>query len=691
MAPQFLTRFFAKRPQGQGRRRPIPIFGKSGAVPTNGIPANEPNNGPESTTPVWPNDDTNIVKIVSPDDDLSSLKAFEDPMETVTENQVTFMNLTTNTEIPPKEQDKLRDPLQVYRPEATHFSEQRTAILFKKGHYQKFDLQIGYYVQAMGLGKSADDVVFENSDYGVYCPAYNTDQITKYYDSDDTSGDPVLASYGSSLDTFWRSAENFTNNTNNGLIWAVSQAAPLRRVQAQKLSLSQGGFSSGGHLANAIVKQNLIFGTQQQFCCRNVELPESTPTAGANWNTVFVSCDHVPATSEKVVVHQAALTVEKPFLAIDESDGKSFNLHVPRPRLNSAGADLTGASDDIRSFSNVYVAKAKVADFGAIDYDVARKINKAFTQGKDVVLSPGIYHLTQTIVIPSSNRVLLGIGMATLVAPTDGTPCVQVAPKTQGVRVAGITMEASHLNTDRTGTATFLEWGQEGVTDAGVSSNPGVLNDVFCRVGGSSLDRDISTDVMIRIHCGNVLGDNLWLWRADHMALRTGIPGVPDEQPNFPPLDYHQTMLGEVPVKTGLQVYGDNVVMHGLAVEHTIEDQVQWYGKNGQVYFYQCELPYDVTQDFGGQGYLGFHVDQKVENMVLAGAGVYSNFRDYDVLVPTGMFHPSARDSPTTNGKPQQVTNLFTTHLDNQGLIQTIVDELGGPAEPGQGPTYYTP
>jgi hypothetical protein len=61
------------------------------------------------------------------------------------------------------------------------------------------------------------DVVF-NGEMGVFCA--ETD-----YDMN-----------GGALDTFWRSAENFRQNTtfewmgNAGMLWAVSQAAPLRRV-----------------------------------------------------------------------------------------------------------------------------------------------------------------------------------------------------------------------------------------------------------------------------------------------------------------------------------------------------------------------------------------------------------------------------------------------------------------------------
>ena len=77
------------------------------------------------------------------------------------------------------------------------------------------------------------------------------------------------------------------------------------------------------------------------------------------------------------------------------------------------------------------------------------------------------------------------------------------------------------------------------------------------------------------------------------------MPWRDGEKPNFLEmgLDYHQVVLGECPGKTGLEVNGDNVVIHGVAVEHTTtEDQVIWNGHNGEMYFYQCELPYDVDK-----------------------------------------------------------------------------------------------
>jgi hypothetical protein len=67
----------------------------------------------------------------------------------------------------------------------------------------------------------------------------------------------------------------------------------------------------------------------------------------------------------------------------------------------------------------------------------------------------------------------------------------------------------------------------------------------------------------------------------------------------------------ENPSKNGLIVKGDNVTAYGAAVEHFLEDQVIWEGDNGEMYFFQCELPYDVTQEnFGDKGFTGVcHMD----------------------------------------------------------------------------------
>jgi len=96
-------------------------------------------------------------------------------------------------------------------------------------------------------------------------------------------------------------------------------------------------------------------------------------------------------------------------------------------------------------------------------------------QYKYVVLQPGQYNLTDSIKINKEGSVLLGIGMATLISTT-GRPCIEVA-NVGGVRVAGILLEAGPIKSE-----TLLRWGA--TAWSGSQDQPGVMSDVFARVGG---------------------------------------------------------------------------------------------------------------------------------------------------------------------------------------------------------------
>ena len=81
------------------------------------------------------------------------------------------------------------------------------------------------------------------------------------------------------------------------------------------------------------------------------------------------------------------------------------------------------------------------------------------------------------------------------------------------------------------------------------------------------------------MNAGQVIGDNFWLWRADHSIGGASVTG------------------GFYPCLHGLVVNGDSVAMYGLAAEHTLEDLTVWRGDKGATYFYQSELPYDVSEE----------------------------------------------------------------------------------------------
>ena len=503
-------------------------------------------------------------------------------------------------------------------PNHGEFSDVRFAFLFKPGEYTE-DVPVGYYTQVVGLGATPDDVVFTGAK-GVFCEEGSYDF---------TSG---------ALTTFWRAAENFRSKATNtwwkgaaGMLWAVSQAAPLRRIHVDgNLYLWQytngpaAGFASGGFLANAQLDGDLSFGSQQQFLTRNARVRGTVPEGV--WNMVFVGVEGAPANhcgrgsdgADKpfVTVDRTPIVAEKPYLTIDAATGR-YTLVRPAARSDTTGPAFSfdAASDAAIPFSRVYVADAAI--------DTAASINAKLDAGKHVVLAPGIFDLDAPLRLTHAGQCLLGLGLATLRA-SNGTAAVVVGD-VDGVRVAGVLIEAGA--TDPAGGA-LLTWGTSAPADGGRGhvDNPGVLSDVFVRVGGPRA-AETNAATMVHVRRGHVVGDNVWLWRADH-----DVGGLVKASKNK--------------CNHALVVDGDDATFYGLAAEHTLKDLVVWRGERGATYFYQSELPYDVTQEtFGDMGYVGYRVVEGVQEHVAFGAGVYTFFRDHPVTVATGISVPEAVES----------------------------------------------
>jgi hypothetical protein len=436
---------------------------------------------------------------------------------------------------------------------------------------------------------------------------------------------------------------------------------------------------------------------------RNVEVVKGTVNGA--WSLVFVGCTgNVPKAKTGLesgpsisVEDSPRLRVEKPYIVLKTADGSTmqsrdlrevdnsvllegkrhwFELRVPAASFGkyASGVQFEGNNDDARDFRRVKLGvPSDSTDPAAAASENYSVLQKALDQGKDLVLAPGIFLLSHSLEVKHPNQVVLGLGYATLVAPPNGSPCIRIHSGVPGVRLAGLMLEASSPDTkgNRMQESSLLEWGEPASNDPGDPSNPGVLSDIFARVGG--VQRDVSTNAMIKLNSGNIYGDNLWLWRADHSKLK------PKEEPNFPQISskYWQTLHGECQVENGLVVNtgATNVTVVGLAVEHTTEDQTVWNGDHGQVYFYQCEFPYDVDNTFGDKDYVGYRVGPQVTNHKAMGLGIYSNFRDYNVKVGTAVVHPE-HDSI-------HMGNIFTVKLDNQGFISSVVNGRGPGATAG--------
>jgi hypothetical protein len=503
--------------------------------------------------------------------------------------------------------------------ERNQFGSARYALLFKPGTYN-VDANIGFYTQIAGLGLSPDAVAINGA---VHAEA---DWFA-----------------GNATQNFWRSAENLSVNPASGTDrWAVSQAAPYRRMHVRgNLQLDDGGWSSGGFISDTRIDGQVRSGSQQQWLSRNTQWGSWT---GSNWNMVFVGDVNAPANTfpnpPYTTVAQTPVVREKPFLYVDAAG--NYNVFVPALRTNSQGitwANGTPAGSSL-PISQFFIVKA-----GA----TAASINAALAAGKDLLFTPGVYHLDDTIRVTRANTVVLGLGLATLV-PDNGVTAMTVAD-VDGVKVAGILFDAGTVNSP-----VLMEVGPTGST-SDHSANPTSLHDVFFRVGGAAVGR---ATVSLRVNSNNVIGDHMWIWRADH---GNGVGWTSNTAAN------------------GLVVNGNNVTMYGLFVEHYQQYQTIWNGNGGRTYFYQNEIPYDVPNQSSWmngstQGFAAYKVGASVTTHEALGLGSYCFFNANSSVVLAHSF-----EVPATAGV--RFHSLVTVSLGGVGTISHIINNTGGPSNSG--------
>ena len=504
--------------------------------------------------------------------------------------------------------------------ETSEFGDARFALLFKPGTYD-LDAKVGFYTQMSGLGLSPDDVVING---GVQA------------DARWKKGNATL--------NFWRIVENMSVTPTGGFDrWAVSQAAPMRRMHVRgDLVLDDGGWSSGGFLADSKVDGEVRSGSQQQWLTRNSEIGHWT---GANWNMVFVGTANAPTQSfpqpPYTTVSSAPLVREKPFLYVDARG--AWQVFAPAFRSNARGTSWSGAkaagiSHPISEFVIVKPGTSVTA------------MNDALARNKHLIIAPGVYHLDAPLHITRANTIVLGLGLATFVAD-QGARAITV-DDVDGVILAGILVEAG-----ATDSPLLIQVGAPGAS-ANHARNPTLLSDVFVRVGGATVGKATQSVV---INSNNVVGDHLWLWRADHGH---GVGWMANTAEN------------------GLVVNGGDVTMYGLFVEHYQGYQVMWNGNGGRTYFFQNEMPYDVPDQ--GQwmsgathGFAAYRVAASVTSHEAWGLGSYCFFNRNPGVVADHAF-----EAPVKPGV--RFHDMVTVSLGGgKGTIAHVINDAGASATAG--------
>lgn len=182
--------------------------------------------------------------------------------------------------------------------------------MFEPG-YHSVEVNVGYYTQVLGLGRKPTD--------------------TNVQDLWSPNGD-FSVSIGA-LNNFWRSVENFYVTPSQGgtsVIWAVSQAAPMRRMHIQgdlwffqvNWPNQDAGYASGGFTADTYVDGSINMGSQQQFATRNCDYDRSQYGA---WSFVHVGdpnspdahCSNVDGTPS-TPIDSTPVVREKPYIIMND-------------------------------------------------------------------------------------------------------------------------------------------------------------------------------------------------------------------------------------------------------------------------------------------------------------------------------------------------------------------------------------
>jgi hypothetical protein len=438
----------------------------------------------------------------------------------------------------------------------------------------------------------------------------------------------------------------------SGEFWPVSQASPMRRVDvngfATLMDYCTGpSFASGGFIADSRFSgSTIVNGSQQQWLVRNSSLDGWT---NGVWNQVFSGVVGAPGQcfpaqpscgGPYTTLPTSSVTREPPYLYADSAGNES--VFVPSVQTNTSGTTWAGGPTPGTSIpiDKFYVARPS---------DSTATINTALRTGRNLILTPGVYHVDESINVTRPDTIVLGLGFPTLI-PTNGNAAMTTA-SAKGILISGVLFDAGPITSP-----VLLQVGSGHARSDNEASDPSALSDVFFRIGGAGPGRATTSLV---VNSNNVILDDIWAWRADH---GNGVGWTSNT------------------ADTGLVVNGDNVTAYGLFVEHYQKYETIWNGNGGRVVFFQNEMPYDPPNQAawmeapGVDGWAAFKVANGVTSFHGYGMGSYSFFNQ-----GVNIYAANAFEVPSTLpvGSLNDLLTIFLSTAGSGGILN-VVNDTGG-------------
>ncbi len=492
------------------------------------------------------------------------------------------------------------------------FGTGRYAFLFMPGDYREAGLlNIPYYVHMAGLGRTPYEVQISN----IHTPA------------------PLANDNGTC--TFWRSLENFSvagpesKEHDEMFCWAVSQAAPIRRVHSDRTVRNQwhNGWVSGGFTADCDFRAPAGSDGQQQWFTRNTHLEKGRGDfREGSFNFVFQGVDLGDGADKSTYVDNwetggnvtfiptTPVIREKPFLFIGD-DGR-YKVFRPALRRNAYGISYSrndmGQGTVYDLINDFYIVKPGTT---------AKTINAQLAKGKHILFQPGFFNLEEPLHITRPGTIVMGLGWTTLIPGESNPESAMIVDDIDGVTIAQLLFDAHYSSK----TLLRLDGGKKSHVN-----DPTLLSDIFMRIGGFR-PAPVHVDCALEINANDVIGDHFWIWRADH-GVKNSVGWTVNTSPY------------------GLRVTGDDVTIYGLFNEHFQKYQTLWEGERGKVYFYQCETPYDakeqsryMSENGSRAGYAAYKVADNVKTHEAIGLGIYDVYFSTNIRMENSIEVP---DSP---------------------------------------------
>uniref|UniRef100_A0A7S3KU77 Uncharacterized protein n=1 Tax=Euplotes crassus TaxID=5936 RepID=A0A7S3KU77_EUPCR len=324
------------------------------------------------------------------------------------------------------------------------------------------------------------------------------------------------------------------------------------------------GNTSGGFISGMDIDGNIELGSQQQFYI-----------TGSNFNKIRSGRWNVVSNNNKGGYDGRGERYVKDLWEDYPLTQTKSEANLKAPKLVLEENVWKVVTDKERMLVDDFIVLSLGSNESptVVSEELIQQINEQLMDGaKGVIVEPGIYHLEGTLKVPD-NKVFVGIGLPAFVCQCTSGRCMETG--SEGVHIQGIVFDAGVNGKSSDESNILLTIGSSG---NGALNNPSMLQDVYCRATRSDSEQATpQAFACIEVKADHTIGENLWLWRGDH-----------DIQSPLIPYDVNVC-------EHGLIVRGDNVKMFGLFVEHFNNYQTVWYGKNGEIRFYQSEMPYFLT------------------------------------------------------------------------------------------------